>query len=74
MSARYCRSCAASSVDTLFTESDRDLCFACEADSARGPLPRPSKPARTRASYRARYRNRQKSGQGDLVDLLRPPP
>lgn len=77
MTVRICHSCAATSIEAKFARKVRGqpapkLCLDCEAPAdARSP---PSNPPRTRASYRAAYRHRVKQAQGDLVDLLVPPP
>jgi hypothetical protein len=83
MTVRICHSCAATSVETRFPRKIRGqpapkLCLACEAtalvQSAPIEWPTNPRPAQTRASYRAAYRARLKSAQGDLVDLLVKPP
>jgi hypothetical protein len=63
-----------------------DLCTDCVAERERllearpvavaGPAPPLARPVpvQTRAAYRAAYRHRAKLAQGDLVDLLVPPP
>lgn len=78
-----CHDCGASKADATFPRKVRGQPARC-VDCARTPVicaapvdstPRaPAHIVTTRASYRARYRNRAKSDQLDMVDLLVPPP
>ena len=69
---RVCRSCAATPAEAPFPPRWRrgapKICLECGA-ARPARIERPGRII-TRASYRARVRNRAKSGQADLVDML----
>lgn len=78
---RQCHSCGATPSDAKFPvnrpRSLKDRCVECIANAVgRQPHRAPINPTsvQTRASYRAAYRQRLKSAQGDLIDLIVPPP
>lgn len=72
-SERQCYSCGCIPGEAPFpprkTKGRRLLCVPCQAIEDRDPAPRGRAPI-TRASYRAALPHRQKSPQGDLVDLI----
>jgi hypothetical protein len=75
---RHCHDCGSSSGETAFPPRKprgKPLrCCECMTEAARDPVHLDRATAvQTRASYRAAYRHRLASAQGDLVDLLRPP-
>lgn len=79
MTVRFCRSCGATSAETAFPRKERGqlapkLCLDCEAEAVRDNVRRRWPSIVTRASYRAAHRRRAQSDQGDLIDLLVPPP
>jgi hypothetical protein len=74
VTARVCQSCAATDADDATFSRRRGQALMCD-DCARLPsTARPQTPTQTRASYRAAYRHRLKQAQGDLIDLIVPPP
>lgn len=71
---RECYSCGSLAGDTPFPgarkpRKRRDLCCSCAAERLRAP-PVVTRPAQTRAAYRAALRHRAKLAQLDLVDLV----
>lgn len=84
---RRCHDCGSTSRHTAFPVARKpygrlDRCTDCAVEferlaerlaEASGPGKPPS-PVVTRAAYRAAYRQRAALAQGDLVDLLVPPP
>lgn len=76
---RRCHDCGSLSAETAFPgprklSLRRDRCCDCAAEAGLEPAGPSARPVQTRASYRAAFRHRATLAQGDLVDLLVPPP
>jgi hypothetical protein len=81
---RRCHDCGATPREATFPgtrkPSQIDRCIDCLAELERlaeatpARFAKPAKPIQTRRRYRAAFCYRAKQAQGDLVDLLVPPP